>query len=191
MNEHSNVTFATPSGEIKHEMQRDAKRASTERKVHRAPTRRERFLAEMECTVPWSKLRALVDSFYADPASRRARPLELDRMLRVYFLQRWFRLTDSAAHEAIYDSSAMRVFVLVGPGAACVPDEAAIGKFRRIMRDYGLADMIALATDRHLRSLGYAIAPGAIVDARLVADSNAQVQTPFARIVDTAGVAAG
>ena len=59
------------------------------------------------------------------------------------------------------------------------------------MRDYGRADMIALAADRHLRSLGYAIAPGAIVDAKLVAESNARAQTPFARIVDTAGVAAG
>ena len=141
--------------------------------------------------MPWARLRALVEPVYAGLASRRVRPLELDRMLRIYFLQRWFRLTDAAAHEAIHDSTAMQAFVLVAPGAAFAPDEASIGRFRRVLKDCGLAKMVALAADRHLRSLGYTIAPGAIVDARLVADSNAHAQTPFARIVDTAGVAAG
>jgi IS5 family transposase len=173
MNKHSHVTLAGPSFQAK-----------------RAPTRREQFLAEMERTVPWSKLRALVDPVYSDPRTRRARPLELDRMLRVYFLQRWFRMTDAAVCEELHDSAAMSAFVLVGPGSDCAPDEAVICKFRCVLQEYGLAEVIGLAADRHLRALGFAVAPGVIVDARLIRSSNAHAQVPFARIIDTAGATA-
>lgn len=169
MNKHNQVTLAGPSFQIQ-----------------RAPTRRGQFLVEMERTVPWSKLRALVDPVYADPRTRRARPLELDRMLRIFFLQRWFRLTDAAVLEELHDSAAMSAFVLVGPGSDCLPGEAAICKFRCVLQEYGLAEAIGLAADRHLRALGFAVAPGAIVDARLIRTSNAYVQAPFARFIDTA-----
>lgn len=173
MNKHSHVSFAGPSFE-----------------VQRTPTHREHFLAEMARTVPWSRLRALVEPVYADPNVRRVRPLELDRMLRIYFLQRWFRLTDAAVREELYDSAAMHSFVSVGPGTESPPDEAAICKFRCLLQEYGLADVIGFAADRHLRALGFAVAPGAIVDARLIRTSNAHVQAPFARIIDTAGASA-
>jgi len=173
MNKHSHVTLAGPSFEAK-----------------RAPTRREQFLAEMERTVPWSKLRALVEPVYSDPRRRRARPLELDRMLRIFFLQRWFRLSDAAVCDELQDSAAMSGFVLVGPGSDVTPDEAAICKFRCVLQEYGLAEAIGLAADRHLRSLGFAVAPGAITDARLIRTSNAHAQVPFARFIDTAGVTA-
>src|SRR3954465_14771783 len=92
--------------------------------AHRGlPTRREGFLADMESSLPWSKLRALVEPVYADPKSRRSRPLALDRMLRIYFLQRWYRLTDGAVREAICDSNAMSSFVLVGRGPDSAPDD--------------------------------------------------------------------
>jgi len=173
MNKHSHVTLTGPSFQAK-----------------RAPTRREQFLAEMERTVPWPKLRALVDPVYSDPATRRARPLELDRMLRIYFLQRWFRMTDAAVREELDDSAAMSAFVLVGPGSDCAPDESAICKFRSLLQEYGLAEVICMAADRHLRALGFAVAPGAIVDAKLIRTSSAQVQAPFARIIDTASATA-
>lgn len=174
MHKHSHVTFAGPSFETR-----------------RAPTQREHFLAEMERTVPWSRLRALVEPVYADPKTHRARPLEIDRMLRIYFLQRWFRLTDAAVREEFYDSTAMRSFVCVGLGPRDAPEEAAICKFRSLLKEYGLADVIGQAADRHLRALGFAVAPGAIVDARLIRTSNAHAQVPFARIIDTAGASAG
>ena len=36
-------------------------------------------------------------------------------MLRIYFLQQWFNLSDPAVEEALYDSSAMRRFVDIDP----------------------------------------------------------------------------
>ncbi len=171
MNKHNYVTFGGPS----YAAQRDL------------PTRREGFLADMERSMPWARLRALVEPVYADPKSRRARPLELDRMLRIHFLQRWFRLGDSAVREAICDSNAMRSFVCIGDGVHS-PEETAIRRFRELLREYGLAEVIVQAADRHLRSLGLAVAPGAIVDPTVISNS---AQAPFSRVIDTAGLSAG
>ena len=74
------------------------------------PTRRAAFLAEMERIVPWSALCALIAPFYPKPGNGRP-PVGVERMLRLYFLQQWFNLSDPAVEEALYDSLAMRRFV--------------------------------------------------------------------------------
>lgn len=65
--------------------------------TYRKPTRRERFLAEMERVVPWADVYALIEPLYpAAPAGAGRRPVGLERMLRIYFLQHWFNLSDPA-----------------------------------------------------------------------------------------------
>ena len=71
-------------------------------------TRRAAFVAEMERVVPWSALCALIEPFYPKPGNGRP-PIGVERMLRLYFLQQWFNLSDPAVEEALYDSSAMRL----------------------------------------------------------------------------------
>src|SRR5262249_53850544 len=77
-------------------------------------TRRAAFLAEMEQVVPWSALCGLIDPFYPKPGRGR-RPVGVERMLRLYFLQQWFNLSDPAVEEALYDSAAMRRFLGIDP----------------------------------------------------------------------------
>ncbi len=48
-------------------------------------------------------------------------PLGLEKLLRIYFLQNWFGLSDPTAENAIYDSASMRRFVGVEPGEDRVP----------------------------------------------------------------------
>jgi IS5 family transposase len=83
-------------------------------------TRRAAFLAEMERVVPWTALCALVEPFYPKPGNGRP-PIGVERMLRLYFLQQWFNLSDPAVEEALYDSSAMRRFVGIDLGASRCP----------------------------------------------------------------------
>ena len=78
-------------------------------------TRRERFLAEMDAVIPWAQLLALIEPYYAK-AGRGRQPLGLEKMLRIYFLQQWFNLSDPQAEDAIYDSEAMRRFARVELG---------------------------------------------------------------------------
>src|SRR5205809_4705029 len=73
-------------------------------------TRRAIFLEEMEQVVPWRELCALVEPHYPKPGNGRP-PVGVERMLRIYFLQQWFNLSDPAAEEALYDSGGTRQFV--------------------------------------------------------------------------------
>src|SRR5512134_2259034 len=88
-------------------------------------TRRERFLAEMDAVIPWARLLGLIEPHYPKPGLGR-RPLGLEMMLRIYFLQQWFDLSDPAAEDAIYDSESMRRFARVELGDDVVPDETTI-----------------------------------------------------------------
>src|SRR5207248_2895960 len=61
-------------------------------------TRRAIFLEEMEQVVPWGELCALVAPHYPQPGKGR-RPVGVERMLRIYFLQPWFNLSDPEMHQ--------------------------------------------------------------------------------------------
>jgi IS5 family transposase len=76
---------------------------------HAKATRRAQFLAEMERVVPWSALCALIEPVYSKGTTGRP-PVGLERMLRIYFLQQWFNLSDPAGR-SLYDSIAMKNFV--------------------------------------------------------------------------------
>ena len=64
-------------------------------------SRRELFLDEMERVVPWAELSALVEPHYAKAGNGR-RPVGLAIMLRTYFLQQWFNLSDPGVEEACH-----------------------------------------------------------------------------------------
>ena len=61
---------------------------------YRKVTRRERFLAEMDQVVPWAQLCGLIEPVYPKPKGAGRRPIGLERMLRIYFMQQWFNLSD-------------------------------------------------------------------------------------------------
>jgi hypothetical protein len=74
-------------------------------------TRREQFLGEMNAVIPWAALLALVEPHYPTGKGGRRRAMPLDAMLRIYFLQQWYDLSDPAVEDALYDSESMRRFV--------------------------------------------------------------------------------
>ena len=92
-------------------------------------TRRERFLSEMDAIMPWRQLMELIEPHYPKAGNGRP-PLGLEKMLRIYFLQIWFNLSDPGAEEAIYDSESMRRFTKIELSEDKVPDETSILNFR-------------------------------------------------------------
>src|SRR5664279_3227127 len=67
----------------------------------------------------------LIEPFYPKPGNGRP-PYGLERMLRIYFLQQWFNLSDPGVEEALYDSAAMRDFAGIDLGHEAAPDETTI-----------------------------------------------------------------
>jgi len=121
-------------------------------------TRREAFLAEMEQVVPWRELCALIEPHYPKPGNGRP-PVGVERMLRMYFLQQWFNLSDPAVEEALYDSPVMRQFVGIDLGQEPAPDETTVCKFRHLLEEHGLGEKILGTVNLHLQARGVRIPP--------------------------------
>ncbi|MGC2412431.1 MAG: IS5 family transposase [Stellaceae bacterium] len=130
-------------------------------------TRRAAFLAEMERVVPWAELCALIAPVYPAPGNGRP-PVGLERMLRIYFLQQWFNLSDPAAEEALYDSAAMRRFAGIDLGREPVPDETTICKFRHLLERHELGRVLFDRVQEHLTRCGLKVSTGTIVDATII-----------------------
>jgi IS5 family transposase len=130
-------------------------------------TRRAAFLAEMGRVVPWPALCALIEPFYPKPGNGRP-PVGVERMLRIYFLQQWFNLSDPAVEEALYDSSAMRRFVDIDLGREPVPDETTVCRFRHLLEAHDLGQQLFDEVQRHLAAKGLKVATGTIVDATVI-----------------------
>src|SRR5205823_6901312 len=122
-------------------------------------TRRAGFLAEMGRVVPWPALCALIEPFYPKPGNGRP-PVGVERMLRIYFLQQWFNLSDPAAEEALYDSLAMRRFVDIDLGREPAPDETTILRFRHMLESHDLGRQLFAAVNAHLQAQGLRVATG-------------------------------
>jgi len=130
-------------------------------------TRRAEFLEEMEQVVPWKKLCMLIEPHYPKTGNGRP-PVGVERMLRMYFLQQWFNLSDPAVEEALYDSVVMRDFVGIDLGREPVPDETTICKFRHLLEEHGLGGEMLEAVNLHLEGQGVRITTGTIVDATII-----------------------
>jgi IS5 family transposase len=132
-------------------------------------TRRELFLAEMEVVVPWTQLLALIAPHYPKVGPKGGRPpMPLETMLRVYFLQNWYALSDPMAEEMLYDSEAMRRFSGIELGDDRIPDETTILNFRHLLERHGLTEAIFAEVNRHLVDKGITLRAGTLVDATII-----------------------
>src|SRR5713226_5775062 len=100
-------------------------------------TRRDRFLGEMEQVVPWARLVERLRPFYPK-GERGRRPIGLERMLRIYFLQQWHGLADAALADALYDSQALRGFAGIDLAVESVLDATTLLKFRHWLERHNL-----------------------------------------------------
>lgn len=130
-------------------------------------TRRERFLAEMNAVIPWARLVALVEPHYPKAGNGR-RPMPLERMLRVYFMQQWFNLSDPQAEDALYDIEPMRRFAGVELAEDALPDETTILRFRHLLEKHRLTEAMFSEIRDLLEKKGLLLKSGTIVDATII-----------------------
>jgi IS5 family transposase len=130
-------------------------------------TRRAAFLTKMDRIVPWKDLCRVIEPVYPKPGNGRP-PVGLERMLRIYFLQQWFNLSDPGVEEALYDSAAMRGFVAIDLGREPAPDETTVCKFRHLLEQHDLGRGLFEAVHVHLEKNGVRVSTGTIVDATII-----------------------
>ena len=131
-------------------------------------TRRERFLSEMEAVVPWASLLAVIEPHYPKTGSRGRQPMRLSSMLRIYFMQQWYSLSDPGMEDALYEIESMRRFAGLDLGDDTIPDESTILKFRHLLEKHGLTAQIMNQINDMLEGRGLLLKGGTMVDATII-----------------------
>ncbi len=130
-------------------------------------TRKQEFLTQMECVVPWAALVELIAPYYPEGKNGRP-PFALETMLRVHFLQQWFSLSDPAMEEAFFDTPLYREFAQLDVHGR-LPDESTILRFRHRLERHKLAEQILAIVNDLLTAKGLLLKAGTAVDATLIA----------------------
>jgi IS5 family transposase len=131
-------------------------------------TKREQFLKEMDQALPWKELLRIISKRYRRESDNGRPKMPAERMLRVYFLQQWFNLSDPGAEEALYDIVSMRMFAGIELGEDEVPDETTILNFRRFLEKNELPQKIFACINKILEEKGLLMKSGTIVDATII-----------------------
>jgi IS5 family transposase len=130
-------------------------------------TRREKFLEEMDKIIPWEELLKLLKGHYPKAGNGR-QPMPLEMMLRIYFMQQWYGLSDPTMEDELYDSESMRRFAGIDLEVDAVPDETTILHFRHLLEKHELTKEIFEKTKQYLSGKGLLLREGTIVDATII-----------------------
>lgn len=132
-------------------------------------TLRERFLAEMDAVVPWPRLLALIEPHHPKAGPKGDRPpMPLEVMLRVYFLQNWYALSDPMAEELLYDSESLRQLAGIELDDDRIPDETTILNFRHLLERHALTEALFAEVNAYLADKGIVLRSGTLVDATII-----------------------
>jgi IS5 family transposase len=131
----------------------------------------------MDRVIPWGELLKVIKKHYPKAGNGR-QPMPLERMLRIYFMQQWYGLSDPAMEDALYDIESMRRFADIDLASDAIPDETTILNFRHLLEEHNLTEKIFEKTQRYLSNKGLLLREGTIVDATIIhAPSSTKNQT--------------
>jgi IS5 family transposase len=140
-----------------------------DRKLSGKVLRASRFLDSMDRVIPWKSLSEAIEPYYQGKTGTGRRAMPMERMLRIYFLQQWYSLSDPEAEDAIYDRRSFQQFLQLDPASDKVPDETTILNFRHLLEEHRLQEDFFARINEHLEKAGLQLRRGTIVDATLIA----------------------
>ncbi len=131
-------------------------------------TRREKFLDEMERVVPWAELEAVIEPHYPKAGRRGGQPKPMSAMLRIYFMQQWYGLSDPGMEDTLYEIESMRRFAGLELVEDALPDETTILNFRRLLETHQLTAKMMNVISDVLTDKGLLLKGGTMVDATII-----------------------
>ena len=142
----------------------------------------------MDQLLPWPHLLKPILKRYPKPGQGR-RPIPAAVLLRIYFLQQWYGLSDPAMEDSLYDSEAMRRFARVE--LAHIPDETTLCKFRHFLEVQELTAALFRLTTQYLAEQALLVRTGTIVDATIISASGSTKNQAQARDPEMASTKKG
>ena len=136
----------------------------------RKRSRREKFLDTMERILPWNEWTERIRPRYY--SGRRGRkPIALETILRMYFIQRWYHLSAAGVEDMVYDSYAFRSFLKVDFLSIQVPDSTTLLRFKRFLEKEGLEKQILEEEKNCIKKENLIFHAGMMTDAFLSASA--------------------
>jgi len=130
--------------------------------------RADKFLEEMDKAIPWGKfLEIICPKYYRKKDSRGRKRADLETLLRIYFLQQWFSLSDLSAEEMVHDRLSFRRFINIDIGETSL-DETTICKFRHFLEENNLTEKMFSLVKKILIEKEFIIKDGTCVDATII-----------------------
>ncbi len=119
--------------------------------------------------MPWIRLLALIEPHYPKAGPKGGRPpMPLETMMRVFFLQQWYGMSDPMAEEILCDSDAMRCFSGIELGDNWIPEETTILNFHHLLEEHALTEALFAEVNSHLANQGITLRPGTLVHATII-----------------------
>lgn len=134
---------------------------------HSKKLRCERFLDEMKIVVPWDTFLKEI-MFYYDEKTVGRKKKDALLMLKIYFLQQWYALSDPSCEEAIYDRISFQKFLQIDLLADVVPDETTILNFRHFLEVHKLQKKFFMIVKDIMENKGFILKKGTTVDATII-----------------------
>jgi len=135
--------------------------------AHKKKLKSERFLDEMTKVIPWDDICHLIQPYYRESEIGRKKT-DLLLLLKIYFLQQWFNLSDPAVEEWVYDRISFQKFLNIDLMDGS-PDETTILNFRHLLEKHELPKKIFKLINGLLEKAGLLLKEGTIVDATIIA----------------------
>lgn len=132
--------------------------------------RKERFLLEMDRVIPWEQMLNVISEYYYPTKETVVgrKKKELMMMIKIYFLQQWYNLSDPLMEEEIYETASFQKFLDIDLLADIVPDETTILRFRHFLEQHNLTDKLFDIVNKLLEERGLILKKGTIVDATII-----------------------
>jgi IS5 family transposase len=125
-----------------------------------------RFLQEMQKTLPWAKIEALLKAEMPNPGGGRP-PYPFLLLFKMSLIQWWYGLGDLDTEFRCADSLSFRKFLGLGLTDA-VPDGTTLGLFRQKMQLVNLQQKLHVLICNLLEQKGLLLKQGTLVDATFV-----------------------
>lgn len=139
--------------------------------AHTKKLRCERFLDQMAKVIPWDRFLSTIYTHYEHKQIGRKKTEAL-LLLKIYFLQQWYNLSDPGVEEAIYDRNSFQKFLHIDLLADTVPDETTILNFRHFLEKHNLQQTFFESIKTMLTDNGLFMERGTIVDATIIKASS-------------------
>ena len=118
--------------------------------------------------MPWGAFVERVLPYYTEKEVGRKRK-ELKLMLKIYFAQKWYDLSDPGMEDAVYDRCSFQKFLELDLLGDAVPDETTICRFRHLLEEHRLQEEFFAIVNDLLEEKGLLLKEGTITDATIIA----------------------